>query len=133
MLRALFKAAATAALLLPLCLQAQPTPPPGLQGQAIRWEVKHRFPLLRSDAALQGALRLSPGQSLQDWSRDVLAANNNLLQGFTKAYVHAKGKGCANAIAARDFPTLWNPCKERYDPMLFKRGPYERFDLLRRT
>jgi len=126
MLHAFFKAAAAVALLLPVgCLQAQITTPQSSQGQAIRWEVTQRFPLLRSGAALQGALRLRRGQSLQDWSRDVLAANSNLLESFTKAYTHEHGKGCAQSIAAKDFPTLWNPCTERYDDKLFERGPYE--------
>lgn len=112
-------------LILPCMLKAQPATPEAGQGLAVQWEVKHRFPLFRSGSALQDVLKLAPGQSLHDWSRDVLAKDNNLLKDFTRAYDHKKGKGCAVNMPPENFPTLWDPCKERYAPELFIKGAYD--------
>ncbi|MDH4482461.1 MAG: hypothetical protein QE279_07110 [Rhodoferax sp.] len=112
-------------LLLSAVVQAQTSQLQGLQEQVIRWEVKHRFPLFRSEDALRNRLQITQGQSLQQWSLEVLSRDSYLLQNFVKAYHQGEGKGCKKDIASTEFPTLWNPCTESYDEKLFQKGNYE--------
>lgn len=124
MLKVLSRAGIAFALIFPILSHAQTSPPELNLKLEVKWEVKNRFPLFRSEKALKDVLKLKSGQTLKSWADAELAKNSDLLLGFTKPYTSKDGFKCTKQAAAMEFPTLWNPCTEKYDSALFVKGKY---------
>lgn len=124
MLKVLSRAGIAFALIFPILSHAQTSPPELKLKLEVKWEVKNRFPLFRSEKALKDVLKLKSGQTLRSWADAELAKNSDLLLGFTKPYTSRDDFKCTKQAAAMEFPTLWNPCTEKYDSALFVKGKY---------
>lgn len=99
---------------------AQTTPAEPSTGPQITWEVKHRFPLFKSETALSDVLKLNPDKPLVEWATETLAQSPDLLAPLTAEYRYSSNGGCLTPANNQTFKTLWNPCTEKYDSKLFE-------------
>jgi hypothetical protein len=90
------------------------------QSPRVVWEVKKRFPLFKSEAALADVLKFTANKSLAEWATNTLASTPDLLEPLTSDYMYSENGGCKAKAGKHEFKTLWNPCTEKYSPELFE-------------